>query len=107
MYCILGFQQACSSSHNWGFTEGGGQHMGEPASVNFISKLSCGLQVSKIVNSELFKLTWFGKIHVAKCCNGLVGKIDSVKTNVNLFVVVWKTYDMYVYKVIYPDFVKC
>lgn len=90
MYCVLGCQQACSSGHNWGFTEGGGQHMGEPASVNFISKLSYGLQISMMVYSELFKLTWFGKI--AECWNGLVRKIDTVT-------------DMY--NVIYPDFIKC
>lgn len=89
-YCVLGCQQACSSGHDWGFTEGGGQHMGEPASVNFISKLSYGLQISMMVYSELFKLTWFGKI--AECWNGLVRKIDTVT-------------DMY--NVIYPDFIKC
>lgn len=90
IYCVLGCQQACSSGHDWGFTEGGGQHMGEPASLNFISKLSCGFQIYKMLYSELFKSTWFGKI--AECWNGLVRKIDTVT-------------DMY--NVIYPDFIKC
>lgn len=107
--CVLGFQQACGSGHDWGFTEGWSQHMGEPASINFISKSSCGLQVSKMVYSELFKLTWFGKIATCKCWNGLVSKKDSVKTikceSNDLMIVVWKKYHMY--KVIYPDFVKC
>lgn len=105
--CVLGFQQACGSGHNWGFTEGWSQHMGKPASINFISKSSCGLQVSKMVYSELFKLTWFGKIATCKCWNGLVSKKDSVKTIKCESIHSSLKKISYIYKVIYPDFVKC